>query len=171
MMKRTLVLLVLASAIGIGSVLTLRAGDGRVTTRTEPTTRLYVRTVPPGATVKIDGKSRGNSDRLFEMPAGRTRSGLIRPSSAISRTPAAARPCRTCWSSRRLLRGVPPRDRNATGGPNRPPAHRTRPNRATRRPPGPRSPTTVNRSGCCWTAESRFGPTRFTSTRASIPGR
>jgi len=69
-MKRTLVLLVLVVAAGIGGVLTLGAGDERVTARAEPTTRLYVRTVPPGAAVKIDGKRSGNSDRLFQMPAG-----------------------------------------------------------------------------------------------------
>jgi RNA polymerase sigma-70 factor (ECF subfamily) len=35
-------------------------------------TRLYIRTVPPGASIKINGKSAGKSDRLleFQAPAG-----------------------------------------------------------------------------------------------------
>lgn len=42
------------------------------------TTRLYIRTVPPGASIKINGKSAGTTDRLleFQAPAG-TRKVLI----------------------------------------------------------------------------------------------
>lgn len=36
-------------------------------------TLLYVRTVPPGATVLVDGKEIGQSDRLFPAPAGTRR--------------------------------------------------------------------------------------------------
>jgi hypothetical protein len=35
-----------------------------------PTTRLYVRTLPPGATVTVDGESLGTSDGLFLVPPG-----------------------------------------------------------------------------------------------------
>lgn len=35
-----------------------------------PTTRLYVRTLPPGATVTVDGQSVGKSDGLFLVPPG-----------------------------------------------------------------------------------------------------
>ena len=39
----------------------------------EPTTRLYIRTVPPGAEVKLDGKPAGKSDQLFVVPPGVTK--------------------------------------------------------------------------------------------------
>ena len=72
-MKRAIILAVLVVSVGIGGILTLGVGDDRVTARAEPTTRLYVRTVPPGAAVKIDGKQSGTSDQLFQMPAGAKR--------------------------------------------------------------------------------------------------
>lgn len=62
---------------------TLRAADERpapvpaipsaqpsVTTSPTPTTRLYVKTVPPGAEVTLDGKPLGPSDGLFIVPPG-----------------------------------------------------------------------------------------------------
>ncbi|MGO9115084.1 MAG: LamG-like jellyroll fold domain-containing protein [Thermoguttaceae bacterium] len=41
-----------------------------VETSPTPTTRLYVRTIPPGAEVRLDGKPAGKSDDLFMVPAG-----------------------------------------------------------------------------------------------------
>ena len=41
-----------------------------VTTSATPTTRLYVKTVPPGAQVTLDGKLLGPSDGLFMVPPG-----------------------------------------------------------------------------------------------------
>ena len=41
-----------------------------VETSPTPTTRLYVRTIPPGAEVRLDGKPAGKSDDLFVIPAG-----------------------------------------------------------------------------------------------------
>lgn len=41
-----------------------------VTTSPTPTTRLYVKTVPPGAEVTLDGKPLGPSDGLFIVPPG-----------------------------------------------------------------------------------------------------
>jgi len=39
-------------------------------TASTPTTRLYVRTIPPGAEVRLDGEPAGKSDDLFVVPAG-----------------------------------------------------------------------------------------------------
>ena len=49
-----------------------RGGESRGTVKTSPTasTRLYVRTVPAGAKIEIDGKPSGTSDRLFKVPPG-----------------------------------------------------------------------------------------------------
>lgn len=44
---------------------------GQVRTSPTPTTRLYVRTVPPGAEIKLDGRSVGKSDYLFTVPEGK----------------------------------------------------------------------------------------------------
>ncbi len=41
-----------------------------VETSATPTTRLYVRTIPSGAEVRLDGKPAGKSDDLFVVPAG-----------------------------------------------------------------------------------------------------
>jgi hypothetical protein len=41
-----------------------------VTSSQTPSTRLYVRTVPPGAEIKLDGKPSGRSDHLFVVPPG-----------------------------------------------------------------------------------------------------
>lgn len=41
-----------------------------VTSSETPSTRLYVKTVPSGANVKLDGKRSGTSDRLFVVPPG-----------------------------------------------------------------------------------------------------
>jgi hypothetical protein len=40
-----------------------------VETASTPTTRLYVRTTPPGAEVRLDGRPAGKSDDLFVVPA------------------------------------------------------------------------------------------------------
>jgi len=45
-------------------------GAPPVETSATPTTRLYVRTIPPGAEVRLDGKPAGKSDDLFVVPAG-----------------------------------------------------------------------------------------------------
>jgi len=58
------------------SLAILSAGCGRqpgVVTSAAPQTRLYVRTVPPGAQVMVDGKPLGASDGLFLVPAGTSR--------------------------------------------------------------------------------------------------
>ena len=41
-----------------------------VETAATPKTRLYVKTLPPGATVTLDGRPLGPSDGLFIVPAG-----------------------------------------------------------------------------------------------------
>ena len=41
-----------------------------VETSPTPTTRLYVRTIPPGARVLLDGKELGTTDGLFLVPPG-----------------------------------------------------------------------------------------------------
>jgi hypothetical protein len=46
------------------------AGTPRVETATEAQTRLYVKTLPPGARVTLDGRPLGASDGLFLVPAG-----------------------------------------------------------------------------------------------------
>jgi hypothetical protein len=58
------------------SLAILSAGCGQppgVATSASPKTRLYVRTVPPGAQVMVDGKPLGASDGLFLVPAGTSR--------------------------------------------------------------------------------------------------
>jgi hypothetical protein len=58
------------------SLAILSAGCGQppgVATSASPQTRLYVRTVPPGAQVMVDGKPLGASDGLFLVPAGTSR--------------------------------------------------------------------------------------------------
>ena len=46
------------------------AAGATVQTATKATTRLYVKTLPPGAQVTLDGKPLGASDGLFLVPAG-----------------------------------------------------------------------------------------------------
>jgi hypothetical protein len=46
------------------------AAGATVETATKATTRLYVKTLPPGAQVTLDGKPLGASDGLFLVPAG-----------------------------------------------------------------------------------------------------
>ena len=46
------------------------AREATVQTATKATTRLYVKTLPPGAQVTLDGKPLGASDGLFLVPAG-----------------------------------------------------------------------------------------------------
>lgn len=45
-------------------------GAPEVQTTPEPATQLYVKTVPPGATIIVDGKTLGKSNGLFEMAPG-----------------------------------------------------------------------------------------------------
>jgi hypothetical protein len=52
----------------IGAIFALGAPD--VETTPEATTQLYVKTVPPGAEVIVDGKTLGKSDGLFDVAAG-----------------------------------------------------------------------------------------------------
>ena len=47
-----------------------QGGPAAVTSSTTATTRLYVRTIPAGAQVTIDGSPLGTSDGLFLVPAG-----------------------------------------------------------------------------------------------------
>ena len=50
--------------------LVIALGAQPVETSSTPTTRLYVRTIPPGARVVLDGKELGTTDGLFLVPAG-----------------------------------------------------------------------------------------------------
>jgi hypothetical protein len=52
----------------IGAMLALGAPD--VETTPDAKTQLYVKTVPPGAAVVVDGKTLGKSDGLFDLAAG-----------------------------------------------------------------------------------------------------
>jgi hypothetical protein len=56
-------------------------GPKRVIVRssTTPTTRVYVRTVPEGANVKVDGKPVGQASRLITVPAGVKRMRTFSP--------------------------------------------------------------------------------------------
>ena len=46
------------------------AGEPTIITSKTPTTRLYVRTTPPGASVSLDKRPIGKSDGLFTVPSG-----------------------------------------------------------------------------------------------------
>ena len=48
------------------------AAQPGVTTSNEATTRLYVRSLPAGAEVRVDGQSRGPAPQLIDVPAGAT---------------------------------------------------------------------------------------------------
>jgi len=48
----------------------LALGAPDVQAAPQPATQLYVKTVPPGATVTVDGKPLGKSDHLFDMTPG-----------------------------------------------------------------------------------------------------
>lgn len=52
------------------AVFTLAAPDADVVATQQTSTQLYVSTVPPGATVVVDGKTVGKSDGLFEVSPG-----------------------------------------------------------------------------------------------------
>jgi hypothetical protein len=69
--------LVCASIVGVITVAaalpTLGQPAEGVTASAMPATRLYVRTLPPGAEVTVDGESVGRSDGLFLVPAGTAR--------------------------------------------------------------------------------------------------
>ena len=48
--------------------LTLLGAAADVQTRETPTTRLFVQTTPPGAAIKLDGKSEGAAPKVFLVP-------------------------------------------------------------------------------------------------------
>jgi hypothetical protein len=52
------------------AIIALAVPPAHVDTSATPTTRLFVRTVPLGAAVMVDGKMFGKSDGLFAVPAG-----------------------------------------------------------------------------------------------------
>ena len=52
------------------AILALAVPPAQLDTSATPTTRLFVRTVPVGAAVTVDGKTIGKSDGLFAVPAG-----------------------------------------------------------------------------------------------------
>ena len=56
------------------AILALAVPPAQLDTSATPTTRLFVRTVPVGATVTVDGKPIGKSDGLFVVLPGATRS-------------------------------------------------------------------------------------------------
>ena len=68
MLRRLGCLLAVCVLMSLGYVST-KAAQPVETSRT-PSTRLYVRTVPSGAKIKLDGKPRGTSDHLFKVPPG-----------------------------------------------------------------------------------------------------
>jgi hypothetical protein len=53
--------------------LTLLGAAAEVQTRETPTTRLFVQTTPPGATIKLDGKPEGAAPKVFLVPLGATK--------------------------------------------------------------------------------------------------
>ncbi len=67
-MKNTILLTACCLLLGLGRTSVLVAQQ--VQTFPKRSTRLYVRTIPPGADIKLDGHSRGTSDRLFKVPPG-----------------------------------------------------------------------------------------------------
>ncbi len=67
-MKKTILLTACCILLGLGCTSALVAQQ--VQTFPKRSTRLYVRTIPPGADIKLDGQSRGTSDRLFKVPPG-----------------------------------------------------------------------------------------------------
>ncbi len=67
-MKNTILLTACCLLLGLGRTSVLVAQQ--VQKLPERSTRLYVRTIPPGADIKLDGQSRGTSDRLFKVPPG-----------------------------------------------------------------------------------------------------
>ncbi len=67
-MKNTILLTACCLLLGLGRTSVLVAQQ--VQKFPERSTRLYVRTIPPGADIKLDGQSRGTSDRLFKVPPG-----------------------------------------------------------------------------------------------------
>ena len=56
------------NTIFFAAIVALGAQDVQVAPK--PTTHLYVKTVPPGATVTLDGKMLGKSDNLFDATSG-----------------------------------------------------------------------------------------------------
>lgn len=69
-MKTALSMAALAVLLTSGCESSSVAEQVKVTTSAEPTTRLYVRTIPEGADVYLDGKQRGKAPELFEVPPG-----------------------------------------------------------------------------------------------------
>lgn len=67
---KTILLLVAISpclVIGAGCGTPSIGGESKVVEKRQRSTRLYVRTVPPGAKITIDGRPSGTSDRLLEF--------------------------------------------------------------------------------------------------------
>ncbi len=70
-MKTTLSMVALVALLASGCVPSSVAEQANVTTSEKPTTRLYVRTTPAGAKIRIDGKEKPKtSPQLFDVPAG-----------------------------------------------------------------------------------------------------
>ena len=70
-MKATLSMVALVALLASGCVPSSVAEQANVTTSAKPTTRLYVRTTPPGAKIRIDGKEKPKmSPQLFDVPPG-----------------------------------------------------------------------------------------------------
>jgi RNA polymerase sigma-70 factor (ECF subfamily) len=69
-MKRTALLLASCLLVGVGQVWALASEGERVEMLPERSTRLYIRTIPPGAEIRLNGKQRGFSDHLFRVPPG-----------------------------------------------------------------------------------------------------
>ena len=68
--------------------LLMALGAQPVETSPTPTTRLYVRTVPPGARVVLDGNELGMTDGLFLVPpGGRVLRAAPHPGEAVDQPP------------------------------------------------------------------------------------
>lgn len=69
-MKTTVSLLIaLLALVASGCTPSSVAQEGRIQKSATPRTRLYVRTVPPGATIKIDGQCRAARIGSSKCPA------------------------------------------------------------------------------------------------------
>jgi hypothetical protein len=70
MMKRTIQLAAMALLCVLGQTVSCLAEDATLKTGEKQDTLLYVRTIPPGAKVLLDGKQLGTSDGVFHVEPG-----------------------------------------------------------------------------------------------------
>ncbi len=68
--RRAALAIVITLLFGTGLFVAFGGDGGQVQISKETKTRLYVRTVPAGAEIALDGEHRGTSNRLFVVPPG-----------------------------------------------------------------------------------------------------